>query len=339
MKHRYTAVQTSCFIICLLLAGIFWSHSMLIAAFAFAAAILLLPYGQRPVIWLFKLCLAGIILYLAVFNSFRQHPTADTGNMTVSFLDVGQGDSILIQTPDHKTILIDAGIAEQGETVVTYLKQADVDEIDYLIGTHPHEDHIGGFFTVLQSISVKQYIQPEIRSYDLSDNILNKNLILELNKRSIPIINVKSGDKLISSDTYTVEVLSPAEGALFEDLNDYSLILKLTYGKISFLLTGDAGYTAELEILSRDLAADVLKIGHHGSFGSTCTAFLEAVDPEIAVISVGADNEHNHPNHYVMDRLNDYGISVYRTDQDGTVSFTTDGRSLNITLSKDSGKQ
>ena len=306
----------------LLRCGILWSLA------GMAAAVLLYPSHSKHSL----LIKALILLLLAgfLFCRNRNENTSASEKLIVSFLDVGQGDSILIEAPDGKAFLIDAGTRDSGSSVVSAIKSAGIQSIDYMIETHPHADHIGGFPEVIRSFSIKSYIKPYINDFDVPQYPGLTHLKQTLKDHSIPVREVSAGDTIVETDDYCLSVLSPSSDAVFDDLNDYSLILKLTYGKTSFLFTGDAGYMAELELLDQNIRTDVLKVGHHGSFGSTCTAFLEETDPDIAIISVGKNNENNHPNQYVLDRLDERGIPVYRTDASGTITVISDGNSVSV---------
>ena len=305
------------------------SVNTLLALLCFFAAVWLLPLKLSRYILAFK-SIAAIILFILIAEEQVYSREANTGIMTVTFIDVRQGDSTLIRTPDRKTILIDAGTAESANAVAAVLNDYQIHTIDHLVGTHPHADHIGGMPDLIHRFAVKEYIQPETGSFSLEENYYADKVNTALQSAHIPVISASYGYVIDSGENWSAEVLSPHAGASFEDLNDYSLIIRLTYGKTSFLFTGDAGYTAELELLDEDLQCDVLKVGHHGSFGSTCTAFLAETEPEIGVISVGKDNENNLPNDYVLQRLTEEGVRILRTDENGTIVIHSDGRSVKV---------
>ena len=311
-------------------AGIYLSSFHTVAALlCFFAAIWLLPLKLTRYTLSVK-SISAILLFLLIAREQVYQQNTDNGLMTVTFIDVGQGDSTLIQFPDGKTMLIDAGTADNSGAVSNVLKEKHINTIDYLVGTHPHADHIGGMPAIIRSFNVKQYIQPDMNGFSLENNYFADMLNKALNQAGINVISAAYGYEISSGDNWTAEVLSPRENAVFEDLNDYSLIIKVTYGKTAFLFTGDAGYNAELEILDEDLSCDVLKVGHHGSFGSTCTAFLVQTDPSIGVISVGKNNENNLPNDYVLQRLTEEGVKILRTDESGTIVIQSDGSSVKV---------
>ena len=311
-------------------SGIYFSTTNTLAALmCFFAAVWLLPLKMNRYNLMVK-SIAAIVLFLLIAKQQVYHRENNNGLMTVSYIDVGQGDSTLIQLPDGKTMLIDAGTADFSNVVATILKDKQIHTIDYLVGTHPHSDHIGGMPAIITQFNVKEYIQPNMNGFSLENNYFADKLNTALKQAGIQVITASYGYMIASGENWTAEVLSPRDNAVFEELNDYSLIIKVTYGKTAFMFTGDAGYTAELELLNEDLSCDVLKVGHHGSFGSTCTAFLSETDPSIGVISVGKDNENNLPNDYVLQRLTEEGVRILRTDESGTIVIQSDGNTVNV---------
>ena len=323
-KNNLRMVFSIVFAVLAYLSGM--DHLFYFCIFAYAA-IWLIPLGRKRSVIAGK-ALLSILLFVLAAKVQINRTDKETSILTVSYLDVGQGDSTLIELPDGETVLIDGGTYEYGSTVVNELKLRGINTVDYMIATHPHADHIGGLPAVIDVVNVKAFYEPDTGEAPLPENAGIGILQKKLQARGIPVHVITAGSIITEGDSWCLEVLSPSEGASFEDLNDYSLILRLTYGSTAFLFTADAGYTAELEILNEDISCDVLKVGHHGSFGSTCTAFLEAADPNIAVISVGKDNEHGLPNDYVLERLEEKGITVLRTDESGTVRIESDGTSV-----------
>lgn len=263
----------------------------------------------------------------AVVNNPADTATnAGAGRLQVHFLDVGQADSALIITPSGQSILIDGGNNEDGEKIVNYLKSKGINELSAIVATHPHEDHIGGLDVVMQSIPTKKVYLPNAASSSRTF----EDFIAAVKSSGAKKIEAKAGVKLEVPDLKGI-FLAPNSGS-YEELNNYSAVLKLTYGQVSFLFEGDAEDISEAEMIKsgQDLKATVLKIGHHGSKSSTTDEFLKAVSPENAIISVGSDNDYGHPAPSVINKLIKAGVAVYRTDQSGTIVVTTDGTSIEI---------
>lgn len=278
-----------------------------------------------------------LLLMFAMFFSACSDKTMSTksvasknivsnGKLNVHYLDVGQADSILI-TQDGHSMLIDAGNNADGSLVVSYLKKMGVRNLDYVIGTHPHEDHIGGLDNVINAFNVKKVFMPKktstTRTYKgVIKAIKNKGLKITLPKRGYTF-------KLGNSNC---TIVAPIEGKNYKDTNNYSIVIKLTYKNTSFLFTGDAENISENEILrgKYNIKADVLKVGHHGSHSSTTKTFLRKVDPKYAIISCGKNNDYGHPHESTINRLKRKGISVYRTDKLGTIIATSDGNNISF---------
>lgn len=273
-----------------------------VLAALFIVITLVITYVPTPITW--DKIYAAVGLRDSTSQDFDPRP------LTVSFIDVGQGDSCFIWT-ENTTILIDTGPEDNANKILSVIKGFNATEIDYLIITHNHSDHIG--------------------SLDELRNLLEKNNI-EIKNEIIPDeTTIMSDLTLTLEDDLTLEFLGPVYRDA-ENLNNMSLVTKLTYKETSFLLTGDAEEEEELSLLrtygAEKLNSDVLKVGHHGSTNSSSEAFLSAVTPTIAVISVGEDNDYGHPHSKTLERLDTVGATVYRTDECGTIYLTTDGTKI-----------
>jgi competence protein ComEC len=250
----------------------------------------------------------------------------------VHFLDVGQGDSILVKY-GNKSMLVDGGPIDAGQTVASYLKGQGISTIDVLVSTHPHADHIGGLLTVLREFPVKVVYDSGIPH---TTQTYEEYLTL-IDQKNVRYIVPERGDTVDLGPGVTVQVLSPPPGGIAGgDLNENSIVLKITYGDTSFLLDSDAGFNAEDVMLSSgyDLKSDVLKVGHHGSKYSSSRAFLKAVDPEYSVIEVGADNPYGHPAPATVAQLEEIGSKVYRTDRDGNIVMVSDGKGIIVSTQR-----
>ncbi|HWQ67160.1 MAG TPA: MBL fold metallo-hydrolase [Methanospirillum sp.] len=239
--------------------------------------------------------------------------------LTISFIDVGQGDSCLLQF-NGKTMLVDAGPYEAGPVITDWLESQNISSLDIVVSTHPHSDHIGGMPYLLRKLNVRTFID----TGDTHTTPTYEKLLRTIESRDIAYKTVKSGDTISLDPDLKIEVLSPKE-PLGEDLNDNSMVLKVSTTTNSILLMGDAGITIEERLLSegRNLKADLLKVGHHGSRHSSGKKFIQAVSPEIAIISMAADNEYGYPQKDPIRYLTDRGTKIYRTDQEGTITVNS----------------
>lgn len=251
-----------------------------------------------------------------------------TGKLRVSYIDVGQGDSILIQQ-GSRNMLIDAGTNAAEEAVVNYIQKQGISKIDYLVLTHPHEDHIGGADKVIETFSIGTVYMPKVT--DTTQTF--KSVVAAMNSKNLKAVTPQIGSSFKLGEASCM-ILGPVNTQK-NDLNTYSIVLKITFGNTKFLFTGDAQSSNEEAMINRgyDLTADVLKVGHHGSHTSTSQEFLNKVKPEYAVISVGKGNDYGHPHKQTMDRLKAAGIKVYRTDENGTVVCTSDGSKISFSCS------
>ncbi|WP_144511868.1 MBL fold metallo-hydrolase [Bacillus sp. FJAT-22090] len=241
--------------------------------------------------------------------------------MSVHFIDVGQGDSILIQSPEGKTMLIDGGPGEAGEEVVDYLEKLGVNKLDYVVGTHPDADHIGGLLSVLNSIQVNNFVDSgKEHTTQTYENMLQ--LILDM---KIPFIVPSIGDTIPLDSDMKITVLNNGDGA--DEPNAASIVLKVQYGEVSFLLTGDAEASLEKSMIKRfDLKSTILKAGHHGSATSSTAAFIRAVQPEVTILSYGKNNTYGHPTPVVVTKLKKAHSEIYATAELGDIVVKTDGK-------------
>jgi len=262
------------------------------------------------------------------------HQVENNGKLSVYFLDVGQGDSSLIIF-GNKTILIDAGEMDMGDRVVNDLKSLGVTRIDLLVATHPHSDHIGGMLKVLDNFTVGQVLDSGMPH----TSVIYERFLEKIDKENIPYKIAVQGDRIDLDHALRIVVLSPPAQRFGDDLNTNSVMLRISYGTINFLFTGDAGSEAETALLKSGYAPDaqILKVGHHGSMYSSSPAFIARVHPEIAIISLGRDNPYGHPHKQAVDILTEAGATIYRTDRDGTILVRSDGISYMVKTGKDIG--
>ena len=251
-----------------------------------------------------------------------------TGELQVHYIDVGQGDSILILAPDGTVMLIDGGESKSG--ALDYLRTKGITHIDLMVATHPHADHIGGLVDVLNALPVSEVVTNGAPTTTLTyehflDGIANAKAVYKEAKR---------GDTLVLG-SLTFDVLSP-EGPGGDDLNEGSLVLRLVFGKVAFLFDGDAGQEAEAGMLAtgEDVQAQILKVGHHGSNSASSPPFLSAVKPEVAVYCCGVGNSYGHPHEETMTALADVGAKIYGTDVNGTVVVGSDGATYQVDTEK-----
>lgn len=249
----------------------------------------------------------------------EQVPVTAGHEMRVHFIDVGQGDSILIESPNGKTMLIDGGVKGAGQQVVSYLKELGVNKLDQVVATHPDADHIGGLIPVLQTIPIEQFYD----SGKVHTSQTFEEMLMAVDQKNIPYYVPKTGDLIEFDKDVTVKVLNANEHAT--DNNDASIVLKVAYGNVSYLLTGDAGIALEKEMMQNDVTATILKAGHHGSNTSSSEEFIRAVKPEVTILSYGEDNKYGHPHAEVVDRLQAMGSNIYATAESGTIIVATDG--------------
>ena len=272
-----------------------------------------------------------VLVFGLIFNYFsdkyQEVPEGEynytDGILEVHFQDVENADSVFLRLPDGKCALIDGAERESADKIISYIESFGVNKIDYVVATHPHSDHIGGLPKIIDRFEIGQVFMPDV-VHTTSDF---ENLIESVENKNIPVTQAKQGVLLFKGENYVSEFLSPISNE-YENLNDYSAVIKLTYLDKSFLFMGDAEKYVEYELIEEygtSLEADVLKVGHHGSNSSSSSAFLKKVKPEKCVISAGAGNDYGHPHKEVMERLEEMNTEILRTDKQGTVVLKTDG--------------
>lgn len=260
----------------------------------------------------------------SLFSFFGLRDDAQSqGTMTVDFIDVGQGDCTLIVSGDS-VILVDGGESGAADSVINFLRNKNISEIDCCIATHPHSDHIGSLYRVFEEFEIVDVIMPEI-----PENLIPTSKAYEKFMRSVAehaqnVYPAETGETHAYGDI-KIEILGPV--GEYDNLNDYSVVSRIVYGNTALMLTGDAEKPAEEDILSKGLncSADLLKAGHHGSRTSTSDEWIYAVNPQFAVFSCGMNNDYGHPHKETVKRLEKNEIDYYRTDLLGTVSFESDG--------------
>lgn len=246
--------------------------------------------------------------------------------LEVYFIDVSQGDSILIKFADE-AMLIDGGEKIESKKVINFLKSKNVSKLKYIVATHPHSDHIGGLADIINIFETENIIMPKVTS----NSKTFENLVTAIKNNNINVITAKKGYEFKLGESELM-ILSPISKE-YDDLNDYSVVIRMVYKNASFLFTGDAETLVEKEILDNytSLSADVLKVPHHGSDTSSSIEFLNVVRPTVCVISVGKDNKYNHPKSEIVSRLNLYSKYIYRTDENGDINMYTDGNTIKMT--------
>ena len=246
-------------------------------------------------------------------------PPAEGGDFSVTFIDVGQALSVLVSC-DGQYMLYDGGNVEDGSLVVSYLQSRGVDRLEYVFCSHAHEDHVGGLAAVMAAVPAGQVYAPVTEN----DTQCFEDFVKYTQQQGLAIV-VPAAGSVWQLGSAVIRMLGPV--ASYDDTNDTSLVLRIDYGETSFLLTGDMEQDAEDDLVASGapLDVDVLQVGHHGSETSTGYVFLNAVLPEIGVISVGEGNSYGHPHEAALSRLRDAGVDVWRTDLSGTITITSDG--------------
>ncbi len=252
--------------------------------------------------------------------------------LIVHFLDVGQGDSIFIELPNGKTMLVDAGENYHGQGIIDYVQTIGYQKLDYVVATHPHEDHIGSMPYIVRNFEIGSIYMPDVTA----NTATFESLLKAIKAKGLRVKNGRTGVHIIKDGELTADIIAPDKPDE-SNLNNSSIVLLLTFGNVSYLLTGDAE-TKELNAIRADMHATVLKAGHHGSKTSTTQTLLKKISPSVTVISCGKNNDYGHPHAEVLKMLKSVNSSVYRTDRDQTVIVTTDGSSLTVSTGNPSIK-
>lgn len=247
--------------------------------------------------------------------------------LKVNFLDVGQGDCSVIELPNGEIMMIDAGENGKEKLIFNFLDSISAKKIDYLIATHPHSDHIGGMEEVISAYDIGNIYMPDV----MHTTKTFKNMLYEIDKKGMSINKAVSEKVIFDYGNLKAEFIYP-EDRKYDDLNNYSAVVKLRYLDKSFLFCGDIEYEAEGYIINSgmDFDCDVLKVAHHGSSTSSGDLFLKVASPEISVISCGIDNSYGHPHEEALNKIEKYSDKVLRTDMNGTVTVRTNGKTLSV---------
>jgi len=280
-------------------------------------------------IWLLTIVLSIMTLFLSSCDLIKpnSNPSIDdiSGKMNVHYIDVGQGDSILVQV-NNKNLLIDAGPKSGKDNLLNYLSKLKIEKLDYVIATHPHEDHIGNMADIIKKYEIGAFYAPKVET----NTKTFERMVDALKDKDLKINSIKAGINSIDLGNNTKILIYSPTNDKYDNLNNYSPIIKIQFGSNSFLFTGDAEKEVEKEVLKTnvDLKADVLKLGHHGSTSSTSEEFFRAVSPSIGVICVGIDNSYGHPHKETLKLLEDNKTKIFRTDKDGSIVISSDGTTI-----------
>ena len=252
------------------------------------------------------------------------------GEMEVHFIDVGQADCALLASGGH-FMLIDGGNNDDAEHIVTYLQNAGVKKLDLVVGTHPHEDHIGSLDAAIEAFDIGAVYMPDVSA----DTETYRDVLDAVKGKGLQVQHPVPGD-VLDFNGLPVEIFGPVKE--YSNLNNYSIVLRVSVGETAFLFTGDVEIEGEYDILEQgfDISADVLKVSHHGSSGSSVEEFLAYTDADYAVISVGEGNIYDHPEAVTLKRLQNYGMEIYRTDEQGTIVCDTDGKNISFRQERES---
>lgn len=285
-------------------------------------------YFKKFLILLFIIFIALVAKYYGDY-SFSSDVEVN-GKFIASFIDVGQGDSIFLEFPNGKNMLIDAGENYESETVQSFINSKGYFSLDYVVGTHPHTDHIGGLESIIRRYEIGEIYLPKV----VHTSKTYENLLTTINELGYKVNSAISGMEIINEKGLEVKILSP-KNSNYSELNNYSVVIKIVFGNTSFLFMGDAETVVEDEILD-EVNADVVKVGHHGSDTSSSEEFVKSVNAKYAVIMSGFDNQYDLPDKAIVDRWKSNGAEVYNTSENGNVIITSDGRNITVEVEHES---
>lgn len=259
-------------------------------------------------------------------SGLRNTQQASADKMYVSFIDVGQGNCTLLRC-GGKAILVDSGEVGAAQTVINYIKNLGIDELNCVLVTHPHTDHMGAMTKILYEFKIDDLIMPEIPEEIIPTNKTYEKFLTAVSDNAGNVIAAKPGETY-SYGEITLEIFAPLRD--YDNLNDMSAVSRISYGDTSVMFTGDATTTVEKDLLKKniDYSATVLNVGHHGSKTSSSEAWLRAVNPKYAVICCGENNDYGHPHSVITKRLEEFGIEYFETDLLGTIVFESDSKNF-----------
>lgn len=274
-----------------------------------------------------------VLILFTLFNDYVLESNAVmpdnnvNGKMVIHYVDIDHGDATFIELPNKKTMLIDSGEYDKRMIIKNYIDNLGYTKIDYVIGTHPHSDHIGSLAFIIDNYDIGKVYLPKVDNNTKSYEYLLK----AIDKKGLKVKIARKGVKLANYDNFKMYFISPSK-EYYEELNNYSAVLKIDYYKKSFLFMADAEKLVEDEITD-DVKANAIRVAHHGSFSSSSIGFVNRVNAEYAIISVG-NNDYNFPRKEIINRWKNSGATVYRTDKNGTIKLITNGSSIKIETEK-----
>ena len=283
----------------------------------------------RGILITLLIVLAAVIYAVFFQNHEAPEPNVAEGELIITFIDVGQGDSALIQQGEN-AILIDTGEYSQRKKLTETLESLGVTALDYVIATHPHADHMGAMNVIIDTYDVKHVMMPGATS----NSVAFEKMLQSISDKGLRIEHPVPGGS-IGAGSIELKILAPNSDK-YKDVNDFSIIALLQWGNTSFIFQGDAEAVSEKEVLDNgfDVSADVIKIGHHASVSSTSGIYLDAVNPRMAVITCAQGNVYGHPHRETLDRINEKNITVYRTDTMGTITMRSNGNDITVETEK-----